>query len=79
VARRSRCVKRADRDQHDADVDDQAAAQRVVVVCDSTKFGHRSLALIVPPSAIHTVITDNQVSQEDLEALNNAGVETIIV
>jgi len=55
------------------------AAQRVVVVCDSTKFGHRSLALIVPPSAIHTVITDNQVSQEDLEALNNAGVETIIV
>jgi len=55
------------------------AAQRVVVVCDSTKFGRRSLALIVPPSAIHTVITDNEVSQEDLEALNNAGVETIVV
>jgi DeoR family transcriptional regulator of aga operon len=55
------------------------AATRVVAVCDSTKFGRRSLAQIVPPSAIHTVITDNQIRDEDLEALTSAGIEVIRV
>jgi DeoR family transcriptional regulator of aga operon len=55
------------------------AATRVVAVCDSTKFSRRSLALIVPPSAIHIVITDDQLSDEDAETLNSAGVEVIRV
>ena len=55
------------------------AATRVVAVCDSTKFMHRSLALIVPTKAIHTVITDDQLSDEDLEALTSVGVEVIRV
>jgi DeoR family transcriptional regulator, aga operon transcriptional repressor len=54
-------------------------SQKVVAVCDSTKFKHRSLALIVPPSAIHTVITDTGISSTDLEALRSAGVEVILV
>ena len=33
-------------------------ARRVVVVCDSSKFGRRSLTLIAPTSTIHEVITD---------------------
>ena len=53
-------------------------ATRVVAVCDSTKFGHRSLALIVPPTAIHTVITDDQIRDEDVEALKALGIEVII-
>jgi DeoR family transcriptional regulator of aga operon len=48
-------------------------------VCDSTKFNRRSLALIVPPSAIHTVITDNQISEQDVETLHSSGIEVIRV
>jgi DeoR family transcriptional regulator of aga operon len=55
------------------------AASRVVAVCDSTKFNRRSLALIVPPTAIQTVITDNQFSDEDMETLTSAGIEVIRV
>jgi DeoR family transcriptional regulator, aga operon transcriptional repressor len=35
------------------------ASGQVVAVCDSTKFNRRSLSRIVPLSAIHCVITDN--------------------
>ncbi len=55
------------------------AATRVVVVCDSTKFGRRSLALIVPPKAVHTVITDDQLSDADAEKLTGMGIEVIRV
>ena len=55
------------------------ASAKVVAVCDSTKFMRRSMALIVPPTAIHAVITDDQISDEDAEALRNAGIELIIV
>jgi DeoR family transcriptional regulator, aga operon transcriptional repressor len=55
------------------------SARRVVAVCDSTKFGRRSLALIVPPGAVHTVITDSGISQSNADALRNAGIELIIV
>jgi len=54
------------------------ASTKVVAVCDSTKFLRRSLALIVAPSAIHTVITDSQISDEDLENLKNSGIEVIL-
>ena len=54
-------------------------SRKVVVVCDSTKFSRRSLALIVPPSAVHTVITDKGISSSDLEALRSSGIEVITV
>ncbi len=54
-------------------------ANRVVAVCDSTKFNRRSLALIVAPTAIHTVITDDQIGGKELEALTSAGIEVIRV
>jgi DeoR family transcriptional regulator of aga operon len=55
------------------------SAARVVAVCDSTKFARRSLALIVPTSRIHAVITDHRISAADLEALTGAGIEVIRV
>lgn len=55
------------------------ASTRVVAVCDSSKFGRRSLARIVPTTAIHTIITDDQLSQEDFEGLTSAGIEVIRV
>ena len=55
------------------------AATRTVVVCDSTKFSRRSLALIVPTKAIQTVITDDQLSKENIETLKSAGLEVILV
>lgn len=51
------------------------ASKKIVVVCDSSKFRRRSLALIVPPSAVHTVITDKEISPHDLDILRNAGID----
>ena len=54
-------------------------ARTVVVVCDSSKFGRRSLSLIAPPSALHEVITDRGVPKSDLRALKQAGIEVTLV
>lgn len=55
------------------------ASRKVVAVCDSTKFNRSSMALIVPPTAVHTVITDDQISEANAEALRSAGIELIVV
>ncbi|MGH9534394.1 MAG: transcriptional repressor AgaR [Terriglobales bacterium] len=54
-------------------------ARRRVVVCDSSKFGARSLALIALPTAIHQVITDRGLAAEDERALRDIGIEVTIV
>jgi len=54
-------------------------AKRTVVVCDSSKFGRRSLSMIVPTSAVQQVITDRGISKSDLRALKKAGIEATIV
>ncbi len=55
------------------------AATKVVAVCDSTKFNRRSLSRIVPPSAIHHVITDVNLPKTINEALCNLNVELTLV
>jgi DeoR family transcriptional regulator of aga operon len=50
------------------------SARRTVVVCDSSKFGRRSLSLILPTSAVHETITDKNISKHDLKALRDADV-----
>jgi DeoR family transcriptional regulator of aga operon len=50
-----------------------------VVVCDSSKFGRRSLSAIAPTSAIHHLITDRGVSRADLAALKKAGIQVTVV
>ena len=54
-------------------------AKRTVAVCDSSKFGRRSLSLIAPSSALHEVITDRGVPKSDLKALKQAGIEVTLV
>jgi DeoR family transcriptional regulator of aga operon len=54
-------------------------AKRTVAVCDSSKFGRRSLSHIVPLSAIHEVITDRGIPKADLKVLKKAGIETRLV
>jgi DeoR family transcriptional regulator of aga operon len=54
-------------------------AQRTIAVCDSSKFGRRSLSLITPTSAMHEVITDHGIPKPDLRALRKSGIEVTLV
>jgi DeoR family transcriptional regulator of aga operon len=54
-------------------------ARRIVAVCDSSKFGRRSLSLICPPRAVHQTITDSHISKNDLHALEEAGIQITLV
>lgn len=55
------------------------AARRIVAVCDSTKFNRRSLSRIVPPSAVHCVITDRGLPSETADALRAQNIEVVLV
>jgi len=55
------------------------AARHTVVVCDSSKFGRRSLSLIMPTSSVHETITDSKISKHDLKALRAAKIEVTLV
>jgi len=54
-------------------------AKRTVATCDSSKFGRRSLSLIVETTALHQVITDRGISKADMQALKKAGIEVTLV
>ena len=54
-------------------------SKQTVAVCDSSKFGRRSLSLIAPPSAIQGVITDRDVPKADLNILKKSGIEVTLV
>ena len=56
-----------------------AIARRTVAVCDSSKFGRRSLCNITPVNTVHEVITDKQIPKSDLRALKEAGVKVTLV
>jgi len=54
-------------------------SRRTIAVCDSSKFGRRSLCNIMPVTAVQEVITDKQIPKDDLEALKEAGVKVTLV
>jgi DeoR family transcriptional regulator of aga operon len=54
-------------------------ARRTIAVCDSSKFGRRSLCNIMPVTAVQEVITDKQIPKSDLQALKEAGVRVTVV
>jgi DeoR family transcriptional regulator of aga operon len=54
-------------------------AKRVIVVCDSSKFGRRSLSRICPTSVVQQVITDHGIPKSDSRVLHKAGVEVTLV
>jgi DeoR family transcriptional regulator, aga operon transcriptional repressor len=55
------------------------AARLVVAVCDSSKFNRRSLSRIVPPGAIHHVITDQNLPKDIQESLRAMGIALTLV
>jgi DeoR family transcriptional regulator, aga operon transcriptional repressor len=54
------------------------AAREVTVIADSTKFGHRSLALISNWSRVHRIITDSEAPPEAVASLRDRGIEVIL-
>jgi DeoR family transcriptional regulator, aga operon transcriptional repressor len=54
-------------------------AKRKVAVCDASKFGRRSLALIATPKDLDQVITDRGAPKSDVKALQKAGIEVTLV
>lgn len=52
-------------------------AARVVLVADGSKFGRVNSLNVAPLSAIDILITDDQLSDEDLQAIKAAGVGVI--
>lgn len=54
-------------------------SNEVIVVTDSSKFGRRSLCLIVDLNSVDKIITDRGISESDLNALRSKEVEVCLV
>jgi DeoR family fructose operon transcriptional repressor len=54
------------------------AADEVIVVADSTKFGHQSLSLVGSLSDIDKLVVDNEISEDWRSRMLAAGVELIV-
>jgi DeoR/GlpR family transcriptional regulator of sugar metabolism len=54
------------------------AADEVIVVADSTKFGRQSLAHLCPLTSVKTLVADEQLSTEWREIVTALGVELVI-
>ena len=54
-------------------------SRKTVAVCDSSKFGRRSLSLIAPCSDLQEVITDRGIPKADLRLMKQAGIEVTLV
>lgn len=54
-------------------------ARIVVAVCDSSKFGRRTLSSIAPPSGVHYLITDRGIPKPDLAAVKKSGIQVTLV
>jgi DeoR family transcriptional regulator, aga operon transcriptional repressor len=54
-------------------------SRATIAVCDSSKFGKRSLSLIAPTSSLHHIITDSGIRKADLSALKKSGVPVTLV
>jgi DeoR family transcriptional regulator, aga operon transcriptional repressor len=50
-----------------------------VAVCDASKFGRRSMSLIVPTKKLDRVITDQAAPKADLKLLKKNGIEVTLV
>lgn len=54
-------------------------AERVVVVVDSTKVGHVTLAKMADITEIHALVTDAGAPEDELQRIRDAGVEVYVV
>ena len=55
------------------------SADKVVAVCDSTKFSRRSHSLIAEPRAVHAVITDSGLDPTKATAIRDLGIQLTLV
>ena len=55
-----------------------ATAEEVIVVADSSKFGHRALAHLCGLEKVHRVVVDSGISTEWKDLLANAGIALTI-
>lgn len=55
------------------------AAQKTIVLCDSSKFGRRGFGRICKLDEIDQIITDTNVSDKVVEKLSEMGIEVTIV
>jgi len=53
-------------------------AEQVIVVADSTKFGHQSLANLCSLDAVHCLVVDDEIEPKWTERLSDAGVNVLI-
>jgi DeoR/GlpR family transcriptional regulator of sugar metabolism len=56
-----------------------SAAEEVIVVTDSSKFGHRALAHLAPLSSVHRMVVDGGISCEWREIVEKAGIKLTVV
>jgi len=54
------------------------AASEVIVVADSTKFGHQNLTHLCPLNAVDHIVVDDGITDEWREKLRAAGVDLIV-
>ena len=54
-----------------------ASAEEIIVVADSTKFGHTSLAHLCPLDEIDVLVTDSEIESEWQARLTDAGVKVV--
>ena len=54
------------------------AAEEVIVVADSTKFGHQSLAHLCPLDAVQFLVVDDEISTQWRERVSAAGVKLFV-
>ncbi|MFT3790659.1 MAG: transcriptional repressor AgaR [Rudaea sp.] len=54
-------------------------SREVIGVFDASKFGQRSLSVIAPLSGLHKVVSDGAAPAEYVQALQDAGVEVVLV
>ncbi|TBL75765.1 DeoR/GlpR family DNA-binding transcription regulator [Paenibacillus thalictri] len=55
------------------------AAQEVIVVADVSKVGKLSLHTVAPNSAIHTLITGNEIPEYEKKLFQDSGVNVLLV
>lgn len=55
------------------------SSQKVIVLCDSTKFGKRGFGRICGIEDVHQIITDNGIPEHYLNKLESMGIEVTIV
>jgi DeoR/GlpR family transcriptional regulator of sugar metabolism len=55
-----------------------ASAEQLIVVADSTKFGHTSLAQVGPLEEIDVLVTDSELLPEWKDRLEAAGVRLVV-